>query len=416
MSARYELPFTTRITGADLLDLDVTSLRIPDIENVFRMLNMEGPQFWRVLDTLARGEDKTQALYHWREDDTLNNSTAVTAAANATATSISVGDAKMFVVNSYAYCPRTLEAMLVTGVDYTNNTITVTRGFPDGSTSAALTTSDVLIVGTAQLAERASANAGNSWLPAGLKYNYVGFFSETVTVSHRQDVSDMVVVDGEEVGTMDWAVKQKMVDIMKKMNRDLLFSRKGITSTADDDITSFDGFYAQLDSNILTLDGSMGTMDWRTFSDYIDRLCEPDASSDEKMVFAGNNLYSSLRRCAREAGVETGEYWNPSFGATGANSMEMLSEEGRRLVVVRDKYGFSANAGMAGNGIVVDMANIEIAGYTQTPLAWRQNIQDNDSHVLKDEIWGSLTLQLYHSSTHGAIFDAPGKAIPSVRY
>jgi len=36
-------------------------------------------------------------------------------------------------------------------------------------------------------------------------------------------------------------------------------------------------------------------------------------------------------------------------------------------------------------------------------LSWRPNVQDNDSHVRKDEIWGTAGLCLKHAGTHGVV-------------
>ncbi len=410
------LPFTTRISGADLLDLEVSSLRIPDINNVFQMLNIDSPLMWRVLNSISRGADKTQAIYYWREDESITRATTVTTGSSATDTTIAVADAKHFVVNSMVYCFRTLENMFVTAVNTSTNIITVTRGFPDGVNAAALVAGDKLMAGTAQLPEEGDANGGNSILPAGLRYNYVGFFSESVTVTDRQNKSKMMTVEGSEVGTMAWAVQQKLVDMMIKLNRDVLFSRKGITSTANGDITSFDGFFSFLDGNALTLDGYNQSLNYPELSEFVDSMCEPDASSDTKIAFFGNSLYAACRRVCRAAGIETPTYYNPDFGAGDATSFELLTEEGNRLVVMRDKYGFSSEAGMSGCGIITDPAHIEMSGYTGTPLAWRQNIQAPDSHVLKDELWGSMTIQVTHPSCHGAIYDAPRKIIAAQRF
>jgi hypothetical protein len=44
--------------------------------------------------------------------------------------------------------------------------------------------------------------------------------------------------------------------------------------------------------------------------------------------------------------------------------------------------------------------------YTDTPMAWRQNIQAGTAHFRQDEYWGSFSLELHHPGVHGLIRDA----------
>lgn len=414
---RYTMPTGLRITGADLHDLNRDSLRIPDFDNAFHMLNLEGPMFWRVSDAIARGEDRNQVIYWWREDDINARAATVSSSASASATTVSVDDAKVFIANKPAYCTRTKEQLFVTGTDNSANTITVSRGWPNGTYSAALVEGDKLVPGMAHLPEYGTANLANTELPTGKQFNYCSIFSESVRCSDRQDRAEMMEIDGEQVATMPYLVKLQTRKTYIALNNDLLYSKRGIyTSHADGEIPVMGGFYDFLSGNILDLDDQRGTMTWPIFSDYVDRTADPTASSDEKALFCGNLLYSNIRKICREAGVDVKTYINPDFGATGANSMELLTEQGRKLVIFRDKYGFSSETGKAGDGIVVDMGNIELVGYKDTPVMWRPDIQPKNAHYYEDEIWGSISLKVMHPSTHGAIHSAPRQVIPAVRY
>ena len=230
---RVTLPYTTRTTGVDIFDTD-NLFRQREIDSQIDMLNKDDGTFLKALDLWSTKEPVSQALYYWVEDEMLPIHTQVNLAAGylATDTSIVVDDAKLFIVNTEVHITRTLENMRVTAVNYTTNTITVTRGW-NGSVTAALVDNDILVSGIAHLAELADANEGTGRIPGTEKYNFISRFSESFKISDMEAVAAKFETGIGKVATIEWEVANKMFEIKRKVNKALIFQHRGTTTTGD---------------------------------------------------------------------------------------------------------------------------------------------------------------------------------------
>jgi hypothetical protein len=399
---RVALPYTTRTSGVDIFDTD-NLFRQRDIDPQLKMLNQDDGTFLKALELWSQKEPAIQALYHWVEDDMLDIATKINLAAgySATATSLVVDDARLFVVNSEIYVQRTLENMIVTGVTYSTNTIAVTRGF-GGTGAAALVDDDILISGPAHLPELGDANEGTGRVPTTEKYNFISVFSESFKISHLQDVAAMVDVGGR-VASVEWEVVNKMFEIKRKVNKALIFEHRGTLSTADGTIYISQGFVHYMEDNVLNLGQKRSNLTWPVLSEWLDTLFEPTASSREKLVNCGESLFGSISRMKRDMSTVPVQYYHPELGT---DMIEIMTERGNMCKFVRDRHGFPSNEGLEGWGIVVDMGHAYKREYTDTPMAWRQNIQAGTAHFRQDEYWGSFSLELHHPGVHGLIRDA----------
>ena len=397
---RVSLPYTTRTTGVDIFDTD-NLYRQREIDQQIDLLNKDDGTFLKALDLWSTKAPVQQALYNWVEDEILPISTKInlTAGYASTDTSLVVDDARLFVVNSEVHVTRTLENMRVTAVSYATQTLTVTRGW-NGSPAAALLDNEELVGGIAHLAELADANEGTGRVPTTEKFNFISRFSESFKISHLQEVAAMYDTGTGKVATVEWEVANKMFEIKRKVNKALIFQHKGTTSTSDGTIYCSQGFVHYVEENVLNLGNQNDNLTWPILSDYLDQLFDPTASSSEKLMNAGNRLFGGILRMSRDMSVAPVKYFHPDLQT---DMIEITTEEGNLVKVARDKHGFPADEGLAGWGIVVDMAHAFKREYADEPMTWRQGIQAGVSHFRQDECWGSFSLELRHPSCHGFI-------------
>jgi hypothetical protein len=404
---RVSLPYTTRTTGVDIFDTD-NLFRQREIDQQIAMLNTDDGTFLKALDIWSTKPPVSQMLYYWVEDEMLPIHTQVNLAAgySASATSIVVDDPRLFIVGSELTATRTLENMRVTAVDYDTSTIIVTRGF-NGTPAAALVDNDVLVSLTVGLAEMADANEGTGRIPGTEKYNFCSLLSETFKVSEVQEYAAMYESGIGKVATIEWEVANKMFEIKRKVNKALIFQHRGTTTTSDGTLYCSQGFVHYINDNVLNLGEKNDSLSWPILSQWLDTLFSPTASSNEKLCNCGNYLFGAVQRFSRDMATPPVKYYHPDLGT---DMIEVYTEEGNLVKFARDKHGFSADEGLAGWGIVVDMAHAFKREYAGWPMTWKRGIQGSRSHYREDEYYGSFSLELRHPSCHGFIRNA-GRSI-----
>ena len=210
-----------------------------------------------------------------------------------------------------------------------------------------------------------------------------------------------------KVASIPWETANKMFEIKRKVNKALIFQHRGTITTADGTIYMSQGFIHYMEDNVLNLGEVNGNLTWPILSDWLDSMFDPTASSPEKMCNAGPYLFGAVARMKRDMGAEPDQYYHPDLGT---DVIDVTTEEGNRVMFVRDKRGFPASEGLAGWGIVVDMGHVFKREYTGEPMTWRPEIQAEVSHIRQDEYWGSFSLELRHPDVHGYIRNA-GRSI-----
>lgn len=397
---RVQLPYQTGTAGITLTDTD-NIYRIRDIITAIDEIDKPDGMFYRWLDMLPQGEAAKQAIYYWTESDMIDNHTRINNSGGytASATSLVVDDSLLAVANRIFAVERTKELIRVDSVNYSTHTLTVTRGHM-GSAPLALNDDDIIIALPATLPERADANSGTGLIPQGEEYNYIFRFSETFEITHVQEGADMA----EGVATVPWEVANKALSLRRQLNKLLMFGKKGEVTTSDGPEWMTQGFYNYIKTNKLDLEENNGILTWPVLNDWLYGLFDYSVSSQTKVCLCGNALWSTIARIQRDEQLP-GErpFFDPIMRAP---VMSIVTDEGNTLEIMQDKHGFDAREGLGGDGIIVDASYVELKEYTNEPLQWRPNIQDNDSHVRKDEIWGSTSLKLRHEELHGTITGA----------
>ena len=398
---RVDLPYTTRTTGVDILDTDNT-FRQRDIDLQLKMLNRDNGTFLKMLELWSVKPPVNQAVYYWTEDEILGISTTIDEDDGYTAanTVLTVADARLFIVRSEIHVIRTLENMLVTAINSATS-ITVTRGF-NGTAAAVLENGDKLIAGIVHLPELADANEGTGRIPTTEKYNFISRFSESFKISDLQEKAAMIDTGQGRVATVTWETLNKMFEIKRKVNKALLFQHRGMdnSDTGDGTLYVSQGFVHYITDNVLNLGERNSNLSWPILSDWFDSTFDPTASSSEKILNAGNQMFGAIARMKRDMSTELKSYYHPDLGV---DAMDIMTEEGNTVVVVRDKFGFPSSEGLAGWAVLVDMAHVFKREYVDTPMTWRPQIQHAKAHFRQDEYWGSFSLQLEHPEVHGYI-------------
>ena len=397
---RIGLPYSTRSPYIDALDF-ANIYRIRDLDPQIHWLNQDDGTFFKVLSMLSNDAAATQPIYYWIEANMLPISTTINLANgySATDTTLHIVDPLCFIASHGIAIPSTGELLLVQSVDIANSNIVVQRGFM-GSPRSAIANGTVLRGIGPQLAEKADALGGNGSVPGASQFNYVSRVSQTVQVTHMQEYAAMI--DG--VGQIEWDVVNTALAVKRQINAALIHNQRGTQETADGTMYMSDGFLNRVQDNVLNCGDVNGVLSWKVLNDFLYPLFVATNASPVKTVFCGAALFEAFCNLGRELNPNQATYYTPEINSDfGAMAITLKTNQGGELQILRDKFGFPVEDGMGGWGIIVDMAYCQLKEYTNEPLVWRRDIQLPQSHVRKDEIWGSFSLKLMHPSMHGFI-------------
>jgi len=389
------MPYTTQTSGIAVGDND-QFFRIRDIDQQIKELNMDGGIFYKVLNMLPSETPASQVKYEWAEDDVPAVSTKINNASgySAVATGLTVDDSLGLIVNSIVQVAETKEIMYVTAVP-TSTTITVVRGF-SGSTPAAISDNDTLLFHGDQLPERAVANVNNGSTPTQF-YNYIQRWSSGVQVTDIQNAIEML--DG--VGQMPREIVRQTIKMKRQINNALIRGRRNaiVSPVSADDgfVYTTQGFEGYITTNELDLASDNGNLSWEAINSFANPLFTATSSSPSKMVLCGEILFSAFTKLAFDRFQPA--TFEPTLGAT---LQTIMTDQGGKLDIVLDKYGFPAGP-TSGEGIVIDLAHVTLKELQGQPLTWRANVENNNAHVRQDELWGTASLKLSHESTMGKI-------------
>lgn len=407
---RVSLPYVTTSQGISVFDSD--NQYRPQLwmsaSNEIEWLNREDNG---LLLTLVEkfspnsGQSLDQPIYRWTEESRLDIHTTLTAAINASATTVALADPRLCVVNTFLFSPADGEIMRVDSVDYTNSTVGVTRGV-NGTARVAKASGDKVISLSNYMAELSDPNQGNGRLPGEAKWNCISIVSQTFKVSKMQENS--MVKDGW--GQASKAAIDTMLDVRRQVGKALLFQARSTYETANDgQMYIGQGIYHYIKSGMLDLGEKNSNLTWPIMNAYLEARFEPDASSQVKQLIAGQYLFNAIQRMVRDTRGETvTPYFEPALGTM----VYRISTDGGYIVeVMLDKYGLAINEGLGDWGFLLDMAHIEGKKFNGMDFQWLQNIQSPRSVMYREDCFlGSFSVKLSHESLHGIIRGA-GKPI-----
>jgi len=356
------------------------------------------------------GQSVNSPRVNWTEAQRRELATTFNSAATAADTYFDLVDPYIAVEGTYLLSPHDGENIKVIAVDYTKASgwtnaagdtcnVQVERG--KGTTVAvAKTSGNGIIAGPAYMAEQDGVKDGMGEQPGDPMYNYISLASISFQVTHMQN--NTMVYDNW--GQVPKAQVETLLQARRGTGYALLFAGRECEDTSAGQIYKGAGALPQIKSNILDLSGYASNVSWPIYNDFFMQLHEPDASSESKTCLAGDTLFSTMFRLARDFNLlERAPYFEPEIGT---NVMVIKTEEGNEVNFVKDKYGLKAGAPyfLGSWGFVFDMAHLSGAHFDGFQGQWYQNIQDNDNlTVRKDAYMWSWMLRLAHESTHGVI-------------
>lgn len=345
------------------------------------------------------GKELNEPIVWWTEDERLDIHTTLNGAVNATATTLTLVDARVAVKNTFLFSPADGEVMKVTAdPNYTANTVVVTRGY-NGTARVAKASGDVLISMSNFMAELSDPNEGNGRLPTTGVWNPISIVSETFKVSRLQQ--DSFVTNGW--GQVEKCVVDTMLNVRRMVGKALLFNARGTTTTANEGQEYIsNGMYHYVRDGLLDLGTHNSNLTWPVLNDWLEARFDPDASSQTKELICGLWLFKAIQRMFRDTRDETIKpYFEPDLG-TKVYSID--TDGGYTVNCMLDKYGLATNENLGDWGFLLDMAHISGAHFNNMQFQWIQNIQDPRSVMYREDAYlGSFSLIAKHQTCHGII-------------
>lgn len=377
-------PWTTQTEGiktpiGDYSDNDL--IRHPYVESEMEYLNEGSALFWKLLSMIPVGEEVDQPRFEFFEDTKFDTHVKSTAAYADSAVTVVV-DSALVIPNMALYNARTQEVMYVTAINGTS--LTVTRGW--GNAAAAIVEDDVLIILGANLPEGGNANQGVVKTPTK-DYNYVMFFSETISETNVQKMTNMRY----NVGTVAGSYTDTYNKIIEQMDNALRYGvRKADTTISSDGTVYSSGGFINTCGQEINLPLNFTYAD---LNDLLNPMYDHSASSNEKLFLCGQGVLNKLIALQEVREQPHPVKYNPVIGATVTTIN--LSGSGILNVVV-DKLGFSIERGMTNSFFIIDPKHIKQRPFKGFADIVSRNVSQPESHKIIDEMYGCLSLQMTH--------------------
>jgi hypothetical protein len=341
--------------------------------------------FTVLLLKMEKGE--TNSLrYDWWDNEIEASSTKINHAAGyaADATDIVVDDASLFLVKDIILNANTMEQMLVTAVTAATNTLTVTRGYGT-VTAAAITDNDDIVWMLNAMEENSNAPDSRTSQPT---YDY------NLVQEIRTPFEGSWWSEGQKLKTAEKERKRQtnihMVQHRRGLERIFLFGQR--KADADEKKQTMSGIYPYIPSdNILDANtdysGYMTESGWESYCEQIFQY-----GSDRKLLAASSSLITALNGFASAKMIST-DMGMKEFGVA-INAWR--SPHGTLGIVPSRALG----GPFAGMGLVADMKYLKWRPFDGNDTKLVVNIQANDKHGYKDEIWTQGTLEVRGAKSH----------------
>ena len=312
MQRKYTVPFLggvgVHIPGALATDNSFFDpltrngdFRIDDIDPGVLEHGEMGSPFYRAMALFHRGAELTQPVYHWVENDIPRNRTIATLAAASDGTTITVDDPSVFQPGAEILVQRTKEIFRISRTPAT--AIPATNGIADGtivldsaanrglrgSVAAAIKVGDVLVNLGTSLPERGKTVETNHQVPT-MRTNYCQFWTLATSVTELQENTAMKYgLDfPTQVQTTYWKLTRQVAQSM-------VWGRRGYEDSATVGRSYYmDGFWHQLQSNLLDLTYADGALSWPVFNKFLENCASEGGSSHHKTLFAGRRLFELI--------------------------------------------------------------------------------------------------------------------------
>ncbi len=202
-----------------------------------------------------------------------------------TDTTIAVADSTVFVVDMVVLEVDVNELMLVTAVDHSAGTITVTRGFADTTAGSIAAGHKLFPLGTAK-AEAGDFGTGRM-INLEIDYNYTQIFETPVETSLRATV---IAAYGDDPSRWERTRRDSAITHQIDMERAFIWGKKSETTTSNGIRTTTDGFINLIDSgNLWDVGGALTKAD---LDDYLADVFNYTNARRVKFAFCNNKFLS----------------------------------------------------------------------------------------------------------------------------
>lgn len=341
----------------------------------------------------AKGRKSTSKIinlenpkFEWSEKDPGTPYGIAQAAYNSVVTSIVVDDASMFTVRDIIYVRSTEEQLLVTAVDETTDTLTVTRGFA-GTTAAAIPDGETLILQSGTFAEGTGAPKSISFNPT-MPYNYSQIFKKSVENTR----TGLQTREYGNSNKMEELRRDAWEEFIQERARQYYFGKRSIDTSGSTPVRTTGGLNEFITTNVEDFSGSFTYSKWMDFVEILMRYGGMD-----KILFTSSELLKAIQL---EVVGNTEMPISPKSKEYGVNIKRLTTAFGDLDIAYDRTLDYYCENGH-GVGFALETSLIE--EMVMQPDVWKENVQDPDEDGRKDQIIGECGLKVRLQKRHGKI-------------
>lgn len=357
------------------------SLLQPNYSSIFSFLMNRGLE----MPTIAQEFD-------WLEDEHIPFKTAVdhdTDDYDKDTVEIVVDEntTKYFVKGDRVYNDTTGEVYLVTDIDHTTHTLTVTRGY--GTDNMCSIPHESVLLNIHNTNALGADTVESRMTKAKRLFNYVQIFKKTADIDKSTAKHGLDVLANERMRQITLRGQEHVAGI----ERAFLFGRrKADDDTYDKRAYNTGGLFQFIQSKVTTDDN--GTLTETEFMDWLEDLFE--YGSNEKMVFVGDIISAALAKW-----YKNDLQVDPNFLQLGLSVAKVVTPSGKIAYVKHHEAFTRTSQSLRGTALGLDMSHVKIRTYRPTVL--NMGIQSPSADKYLDEWLTEIGLQVGQEKHHAVL-------------
>lgn len=392
------MPLVTNAIGTAGTNAITSGLKVLDIRDKIYLLEPSAAPLFVLVSKLNK-EPAHNPKIEWPEDELNPVWTTLSASISNSATSITVTTG---IANKYDLIkiPSTGEVMLVTAVNGT--TLTVIRGYGSTSAASAASGASVMIIGPA-FAEGSTASdlVSKQNIPS-IEYNYLQEIRKAVEITETMAKTE--IYGGP---LRDYLRKRAGIETMASIERIFLFGeRLEDTGSKDSSLVharrTSGGLNFFISTNRTDASGALTVAEIEAFLRSVFRY-----GSDIRYMFASQLIMSTIYEFARS---QLNMF--PKDTTYGIAISQWLSPQGTvnlvKEVQLEHPISGATTSYYAGYGFAVDLKELVYRYLQDFDLQLRTDIQHPGDHLLKDEYYGIIGLEIHNEKKHGLLYGVTG--------
>lgn len=282
------------LEGIFMSNRGVVGDRVRDFASIMLRYQPTGNTTLLGLTSGMRNEQTVDVKFEWFEDGHISGRTAITAAATATAQTVTVEDSTLYIPGKMLLVEETGEIMRVIGV--TGSNLEVTRGWGGTATSALTTAMNLVTVGNAF--EEGSTRPTSQMQQGSPRTNLVQIFRTNWSITGTaKAVKYRMGNKRAEVRTQ--AVSQHAED----MERAFMWGVRSATNLNGSPFTTTDGMVTQIRNNgglvvAAASEGTAGQLHMVDFRSFLREIFETQIKGEpnERLSLCGNSVLEVINR------------------------------------------------------------------------------------------------------------------------